>query len=291
VKSSPEISLVGVNFDLGQSGSKFSIVSTNSGTALMKSRVGDARFHRQFEKHFAAQSRSLGGMKTPSVLSSYKNDEYLMEILHAVPLGLGLNRMSLDQVGVISVKIANYFHEIFAESSQADEACLKLIGAKIELLDEFVHKQDNLLYSKAIELLYETTHWVSINQGWNHGDFSFENILVPQSGSDSNVYLIDFLDSPFESPMIDLGRFWLDLNYGWWGNKFSPSAAWKINNKVLRDNFLELIVALKIPFPSLYYFTLLASLRILPYTKNPVRLAHLKTSIDDIVKRSEEWQF
>jgi hypothetical protein len=91
--------------------------------------------------------------------------------------------------------------------------------------------------------------------------------------------------------MIDLGRFWLDLNYGWWGNKFSPSAVWKINNEVLRDNFLELILALKIPLPSLYYFTLLASLRILPYTSNPVRLAHLKTSIGDIVKRSEEWQF
>jgi len=284
-------SLVEINFDLGQSGSKFSIVSTTSGTALLKSRAGDSRFQRQFEKHFAAQSRSLGGMKAPRVLSSYRNDEYLMEILHAVPLGLGLNRMSLDQVGVISVKISNYFHEIFSAAIQADDECLQLISTKLELLDEVMQRKDYLLYSKAIHLLFNARNLVNFNQGWNHGDFSFENVLVPQSGSDSNVYLIDFLDSPFDSPMIDLGRFWLDLNYGWWGNKFTPSAAWRINNKVLRDNFLELVASLKVPLPALYYFTLLASLRILPYTKNPVRLAHLKSSIGDIVKRSEEWQF
>jgi hypothetical protein len=283
--------LTGISFSLGQSGSEFEVIQTGQITALRKSKPGDLRLIEQFEKHLAAQSRPLGGLKTPQILSEFTDFGYLMELVHAVPLGQALNRMTLNQVEELSIKLATYFSSIWSESSKPDANMADLFSRKIVSMRDYAAQHGNSSFVHAIDLLTKHRELGLVAEGWNHGDFSYENILIPQNSEDTEIYIVDFLDSPFQSPLLDFGRFWLDLNYGWWGNKFAPSSAWAINNRILRENFVDLIGKLKVPSKSISYFTLFASLRILPYTKSPVRIAHLKSSISDIIKRSEEWQY
>lgn len=291
VRDKLEVHSIGINFNLGQSGSEFEIIQTGSKSALRKSKPGDVRLVEQFKKHVLAQKQSLGALKTPTVLSEFENGGYLMELVHAVPLGQALNRMSLSQVEELWEKLEGYLSIILSKSASPDSSFGELLLSKITSLRAYALDQENLNFIQAVNLLTQHQELGLMKQGWNHGDFSYENILVTQDGKKSDVFIVDFLDSPFDSPLLDFGRFWLDLNYGWWGNKFAPNATWSINNKLLRENFTNLLVKLRISQAAVSYFTLFASLRILPYTKNPVRIAHLKSSIADIVKRSEEWQY
>jgi hypothetical protein len=104
--------------------------------------------------------------------------------------------------------------------------------------------------------------------------YVFENILV--SSSVQTVNLIDFLNSPFESPMIDLGRLWLDARFGWWGWGMSPSANSELNGEIIANMISRVAKSNGISRESLNLFAGLAVLRVAPYTRNPVRLAFLK---------------
>lgn len=291
MKKSLESSPVGLRFNFGQSGSTFEVVQTKSGPALRKSKLGDSRLLQQFEKHSKAQGQSLRGLKTPRVLSGFHDFGYLMELVHAIPIGQALGQISLPQINDLSAKFTEYFTSIWSHSVRPDESFAHLLDKKIRSLENYALKQENPIFRQAINVLFQNQELALMSQGWNHGDFSYENILISQNGTNTEVYMVDFLDSPFDSPLLDFGRFWLDMNYGWWGNRFEPSSTWIINNKLLRENFLNLLDNLGILFSSVLYFTLIASLRIVPYTKNPVRIAHLKTSIIDITKRSEQWRY
>ena len=128
--------------------------------------------------------------------------------------------------------------------------------------------------SKYSELIMDS----KIPKGWNHGDFSFENILISRESEE--VYVIDFLDSTVETPLIDLGRLYLDLSLGWWNssnriNEFSDQLLF------LKASTESIATKKKIDLKVLNLFSFLAVLRILPYTKNPVRLGYLKSYFHD----------
>lgn len=279
-----------LNFELGQSNSEFSLKSTDNGIVIRKRSPQNHRMKLQYNKHLLALNLRMDPILVPKIFSSFEDFSYEMEIIHGVPLGVALNSLNLVDMKNISNLFLCYFENIFSRSKNSTQIDQKLLF-KIQNMKKFYAESNNDICERAWEILLKNHNQISIPEGWNHGDFSYENILVTNSNNQKKLYAVDFLDSPFESPLIDLGRFWLDLNFGWWGTNFSPSPTWSINNLIIKNDLISLLNEFDISEQALSYFTLFSSLRILPYTKSPVRIAYLKYAIDNLVKENSKWQF
>ena len=104
-------------------------------------------------------------------------------------------------------------------------------------------------------------------EGFCHGDFTLENMLIDGQG---DVYFVDFLDSTFEHPVQDLVKLSQDIHGGWFrtkGRRLSSAVVAHIQKTI------QPAVDRDFPFYSDVRDTLLALnfCRILPYVSNDVQ--------------------
>lgn len=263
--------------DLGQSKSGISVESSESGLMLKKKFPDANRGYKQYLKHQdACHLSNKNSFLVPKILSEFTNSAYYMQYMHATPLGFGLDNMSLEEVKEITDKLVGYFEKCFILESKKINTNVSLLKNKLEDLARSPCSKD-LLYSKALDFLRNSLPAISVPEGWNHGDLSLDNILI--NYENFNLIFIDFLNSPFESPLIDLGRILLDLKYGWWKNSLNPSLTWVTNSKYISRQIIEVGLEFGIPRSTINYFIIFAALRVIPYTSNPARMAYLKTAI------------
>lgn len=132
----------------------------------------------------------------------------------------------------------------------------------------------NLLLNKC-KLLDNFPLHILDEVSWNcelktcHGDFTFENIII----SNDEIYLIDFLDSFLESPIIDESKMMQDTYCFWsYRNKtYTP-----IHNLFLINELLE---------TKQNYILLLVHLyRIVPYANEDTK-RWLNTQIQNVTKK------
>jgi Phosphotransferase enzyme family len=265
---------------MGQSESSVQIENDSGVLKIVKrSPSRNARFHNQYVKHKAAETSMMEPILVPKVLSDFREFSYEMEYVHGVPFGNFISICDQQELREPLEKISDYFNRSLTNSERMRTEELKLAFKeklrilKIRFLSE---KKDNSLFSRLLEYLESAVEEIEIPSGWNHGDFSFENVLVGQYSH--QVFAVDFLDSPFESPLIDIGRMWLDSRFGWWGAGLHANSCYQLNSKVLSGAILETVLPHSITVFELNIFAALAILRIRPYTLNPLRMAFLKNS-------------
>jgi len=269
---------------LGQSQSRIQIIESElHGKTVQKlSFENPDRLNKQFKKHVEALSLGLKNISIPRIVEGFDNGAYQMEYIQGLPLGEYLEVASHVEVTSVAEMMESYFDQTFNMSRPT--SIKAKFTAKLELLAQtLISKQD--CPSELVELhsqIIKNVNFCSDIEGWNHGDLSFENIMV--NGQTGNIILLDFLDSPFESPMIDIGRFWLDARFGWWGSGMYASANAQLNAELLASMVVAQIKKLNLSVREVAIFTGLAILRIYPYTKGPVRLAFLKNASYEIVR-------
>lgn len=101
------------------------------------------------------------------------------------------------------------------------------------------------------------------------GDLTLENILLGET--DRGIYLIDFLDSFFNSWMIDIAKLLQDLELGWSWRKQSADTNRNLRCMIARQALIEGILELPdgaAKLESVYHILLLNVLRIYPYTRD-----------------------
>ena len=119
-------------------------------------------------------------------------------------------------------------------------------------------------------LFYFEMEFITLDQalnfqlGYCHGDLTFENIIV----KNKKIYLIDFLDSYINSPLIDISKLQQDLILNW-SNRFkNENILCLIRNQWLY-NYLDLFIADKrLSTEAIELQKKITLLRILPYTSN-----------------------
>lgn len=270
-----------INEKFGQSGSTLLILQGGGEKKILQIRKtsDNPRFRQQFIKHETAlKTSSMYPLLVPKIRQSFKNNSYTMDYVYSENLGEYLVKKETNLVTGVILQYLNRNIEI------EDFLIEKQKIALIEYLKRKIKENHDLGYidnvilkiygSKYSELIMDS----KIPKGWNHGDFSFENILISRESEE--VYVIDFLDSPVETPLIDLGRLYLDLSLGWWNssnriNEFSDQLLF------LKASTESIVTKKKIDLKVLNLFSFLAVLRILPYTKNPIRLGYLKSYFHD----------
>ena len=112
-----------------------------------------------------------------------------------------------------------------------------------------------------------------------HGDLTLENILI---NVNNDIYLIDFLDSFFDSYMIDFAKLLQDLKLYWsYRNKLiSPNLELRL--LVAKETLIEYITKLpngKNNLIHIYYILLMNVMRIVPYVSDDITKQCLENSI------------
>jgi hypothetical protein len=175
--------------------------------------------------------------------------------------------------------MGDYF-ERHVEQSQNSNLKEQVMSKMSQLVNVYGSMSDPIAMTVGLSALEQLTKYFDsrgLMSSWNHGDLSLENLLFqPET---KKVFAIDFLDSPFETVLLDAGRFWLDVGLGWWGDGVRPVATSQANLFELRSRLSNRLAKTGIDNRDLIAFATLASLRVLPYTHNPVRRAFLKMSL------------
>jgi hypothetical protein len=273
-----------IDSKLAQSGSAVTIISegeTNQNLLVIKSSK-EARFIRQFEKHLNAEQELLmSPVKVPRIKNKLSNGTYSMQYILSANLGEFFLTHKTDKVqkiilSFLTKSIGNMDLSVIAKNKIIDYFDKKLTlncelgNIKNEKIDSLKLRFSDYLFTNKVP------------EGWNHGDFSFENILISRDGK--SVYTIDFLDSPADTPLIDLGRLYLDLSLGWWNSKLKINES---NSQVLsfKEEIEKLVMKNNIDLEVLKLFSLFACVRIMPYTKNPVRMGFLKSYFHEMMRQ------
>lgn len=165
---------------------------------------------------------------------------------------------------------------IFAKKISSVSESIKKIGVDVKWIEDFL-------------LQYE---WPYMVRSSCHGDFTLENMIVYQG----EIYLLDFLDSFYDSWIIDFAKVLQDIDIFWHYRKETY-----INNNlylrllILKESLIEKILLLpngKELIESIYYTFLLNVLRIFPYTTDRYTLDFLQQKARYIYKKiyDENWR-
>lgn len=147
----------------------------------------------------------------------------------------------------------------------------EVLKADVEVLD--ILERSSVYFDKAEDMILPV--------GKCHGDLTFSNILF----NGNNYYLIDFLDSFVESPLLDIVKIRQDSAYLWSQLMFTGNCD-LIRLKIVADKIDKEIVQ----FASQYewfrhykLFQLMNFLRILQYAKEPKVIDYLKNVLNQLL--------
>lgn len=237
---------------------------------------------KQYDKHVAAQDGFMAPLRVPTIESECGDLGYTMTFVSGVPLGVALDTCTAQEAAGVGDILCEYLTNVTVMDGSHTPH-----GGGAQLIQRLHQLRRGASASGASSLLRLIDHAIQhvadldIPPGWNHGDLSLENLLL--AGPDIEVWAIDFLDAPFDTPLIDWGRLWLDLRYGWWGAGYWPSANWQLNAAAIARQMTTAANDSGLSRDHLDTFAALAIARVVPYTTNPVRLAYLKVASQRIL--------
>lgn len=198
-----------------------------------------------------------------------------MDYISGVTLSKYMESIPLVNIDCI---VDRFFH-IIPEKYEYDQNAGYSIYKKINSLKDLMCGNPD--YMKYLDHL-EKYDWAYVVKSECHGDFTLENMIV----SDKRIHLIDFLDSFYDSWMIDYAKILQDVNLGWSYRYTEIDVNLKIRLLVMKKMVHERIGMLedgdKI-LDTIYHLLLLNILRIVPYIKD-------KTT-DSFISRKSEYLY
>lgn len=261
---------------LGQSGDSLKLLSRGGELIVEKSSTdcrleAQVRLHKKFENLYQSDQRFL---KTPRVVSEFVNGRYEMEYIFGLPLGFALATLSEKQIALVQSQLLEHFRALLDNSKSRSFPNSKVLLK----LSDIENQLEGYGFPVTIKEKYarfrnEFEHAL-IPVGYCHGDFSLENLIFIKSSN--SLAMLDFLDSPMSTPMFDLGRFWLDIKYGWWLNSHPETTSSWLNRQKMSKVILRIVAEYDLSLYQVDQFAFFSALRIIPYTNSILRMARLK---------------
>lgn len=274
---------LGAPLELGQSGATLSLIQSSTGGSIIVKRdpINASRLIKQYEKQILVAKYFSPFISVPKILSDFSDSGFAMEFIHGQTLGEFLETSTRDELTSVSDQINGYLGSnkgLMVEVIDVEPIVQKILTNKYILSNSIF----NPVFIELADILTNRIVEVNTTPGLNHGDFSFENLLVEKFTH--KVFAIDFLDSPVETRLIDYGRFWLDVNFGWWANWGKESTRYALNRAYISSSLTKALDSQNIPRFNVEFFCGIAILRIAPYTKNPKRIAFLQHAARQLVR-------
>ncbi len=261
----------------GQSGDQVNLLRDKSGVLSVQKRAGSPKSHLGEQAKKLLDFPASNFVQVPQILSPWDGRGYSMEYIPSRVLGEFLNIASHKEVNKIGEALMGFVSEQLDASMNSSRSVGESEPFKLKIDQLLWTHKTNEHRMKAASRLQRDSFEIPLVSGFNHGDFSFENILIERQTC--KVWLIDPISSPVESPLIDLGRFLLDLDHGWWPTFRNERGSEKVARNILLNSLRSFTQYRGIDNRSLSFFKRLAALRILPYTKDVGRAALLDEAL------------
>lgn len=243
-----------------------------------------AKKQRDFDKF-----NKLSNFSAPRVLDQSSVDKaetwFDMKYVHAQKYSEFLERASVHEIRQLSKEFIAYFNQQFADAreQQVDQKIFKSKAQSVQDLLSSREDIDSGLCDAAFLFLSNVPGKV-LPLAQCHGDFTFSNMLFDKN----QIYLVDFLDSFVESPLIDFVKFRQDTFFHWSlliDHEIEYSRIAKIV-QVFRFLDHEIVNAFKgNTFVKQWYnyLQVFNLVRILPYVHQPSEIQFIQRSINTIL--------
>ncbi len=228
------------------------------------------------QQHFQSDT-----IKVPKVLNSGYDENGLfyfdMEYIQGVTLSKFITKIDVSDIqGIVSTIIGNLQFETVRNHTTSE-----VFTKKISELEVKTKNLGNGAVKQAISIL-KKIDWAVFPNTMCHGDLTFENIII----SNKEIYFIDFLDSVYDSWLLDVGKLFQDLECMW---SYRDMTSWDANTKIRLIIFKQIILnCLKQKNSRYVHFTyaalLLHLVRIYPYSKDSATLSFLDQQVERVSK-------
>lgn len=279
----------------GHSNFEVKIIKYNNKYLIEKSsdlRNAD-RLQRQIDKQISLYNENfLDNVNVPKVIKKIKSElkvYYIMEYI-------SFSENVIDFIYKGNCLKINWFYnqlinivESYFRRCEIKRVNYKLLFNKINSIQRNI-TNNKLIKANKLKLvfnyLYENMEYISnqkIPIGICHGDLTFSNILVDNNRM--QLYLIDFLDSFIESPLLDIVKIRQDTKYLWTLNLYNHN--YDRNKTIIILNYLDKMIDKYFQKYDFYvncykYFQIINLLRVLQYSKNQTIANKLLENIFEI---------
>lgn len=207
----------------GRSGCSLKVFQSDGGQILVRKISALSSYNHRLLKQLEKQQKFkqfnfLDCLDSPEIISQGKTTDGLnyfdMEYITGEKFSTFLCSAKVLKIKEIIKYLINYLEENF-KSSEYIFPPLDKIHSKIDELKNKLNPNQSFaqeLKQKVFIILETKIPNSKIPQKTCHGDLTFSNMLFSEDGK---IYLIDFLDSFVESPVIDLVKLRQDTHFFW----------------------------------------------------------------------------
>jgi Ser/Thr protein kinase RdoA (MazF antagonist) len=134
-----------------------------------------------------------------------------MEYIQGATYSEYMERASIQQLNTIIQEFLRFLDWEISNASFVSPD-LNVISEKIcNLLSAISGRNLNPSFNKVLEILKSNIPEAPLPVGFCHGDFTLSNMIF----SNNRIYLVDFLDSFIETPIIDIVKLRQDTKFHW----------------------------------------------------------------------------
>lgn len=279
----------------GHSGCNIEIVNNGKDLFINKSTNNieyTPRLLKQAKKQQDASKTTYQHIRIPEIMEISQSDNGLnvkMEYIYSKNFIDYFEDAGFDQIEYFVRALKIFINSEIAESylKEIEKQCLidKFLDVTQKVAqNEHINTDYDVseILRKSAIVFQELDNTIQIPIGICHGDLTFSNILF----NGNNYYLIDFLDSFIETPLMDLVKIRQDSCYAWsllmYSKKFDGVRMAIISKKIDLeiDNYYK-----QYEWYRKYYqiFQLMNFLRILQYAKEPQVIKYLKDTLKSML--------
>ncbi len=288
----------------GHSGCQIYLMEEDNGNTFVRKISRDKGYNERLKVQSEKQSAFHGEpIKTPAVLRKGYTENGLfffdMEYIQGITLAEYIKTMEIGKVrGLVESLVSSLIPQTEisyvpgaeeqtrnAINTESDTDVQSIFNKKLSGLRQALSTHNNPIINHALDLL-GAHDWSRVTHSPCHGDMTLENIIV----KNDKLYFIDFLDSFYDSWILDIGTLLQDVQV-MWSYRFQEDVSMNtvLRLIVFRDLLVDEIKKVNPLYVVEIYYALLQKLiRIYPYTKDELTYRFLdeKTSliIEDIMK-------
>ena len=276
----------------GHSGCKIQLYENEESQAYVKKISSSTAYNDRLIVQAEKQIKYCNSyLKTPKVLKQGYTDENLfyfdMEYIQGITLAEYLKTIEIGKLrNLVDRLVDSIIPRDNAVRISNNEVFLKKI---LSVKDSLNAITDKSLMDDVWMLLLQHD-WSTFYLSSCHGDLTLENIIV----KDQDLYLIDFLDSFYDSWILDIGTVLQDVQ-SLWSYRDQPDIS--VNTKIrlitFRDILLDKVRSINSNYTiEIYYALLLKLTRIIPYVKDKKTYEFLFDRIQAVLEiiRNEDKQ-
>lgn len=247
------------------------------------------RLKTQCDKQIEASRKENCGFKIPKVLDTRETEitfSFDMEYVKSVNYIDFFEQYGLSEISDFVDNIIAYVKNEIDNSNIIEvdrDVFLKKWADVKKKMDESGWMWPNILGHVDYEFS-KLPKFMKLPIGPCHGDLTFSNILFQ---GDKNQFIIDFLDSFIETPLMDIVKLRQDTKYGW--SKLMTSQHFDENHLIIVSEFIDKKIENAFKDYSWYKeyykaFQLMNFLRIAQYTKDVKVYNYLIDTLNTIIE-------